>query len=96
MIQTMLVDTPNKGSLNMRNRPAKNADIIANIPNGTPVGVTGEDGDWKQIDYYGTSGWVMAKYLIEPKEDPTGLALVPRNELEKVYDTIGDWLGLRG
>lgn len=96
MPHTMIVDTPDGGSLNMRTKPSTSGDIITRIPNGTPVGVIGETDGWKQLDYDGKNGWVMAQYLIEPSPDPQGQIIVPRDELQKMYDTIGDWLGLRG
>ena len=96
MIHTMLVDTPNGGPLNMREQPTKNTGILTTIPNGTPVGVVDETGDWKKLDYNGMDGWVMAAYLKEPGPDPQGQVIVPKEELQKMYDLIGDWLGLRG
>lgn len=96
MPHTMIVSTPDGGSLNMRTKPSTSGDIITRIPNGTPVNVIGETDGWKQIDYAGKTGWVMESYLVEPSSDPQGQICVPRDELERIYDTIGDWLGLRG
>ena len=96
MVHTMIVDTPDGGSLNMRTKPSTSGDIITRIPNGTPVGVIGETDGWKQLDYAGENGWVMAQYLVEPSPDPQGQIIVPRDELQRMYDTIGNWLGMRG
>ena len=95
-MNTMIVSTPDGGTLNMREQPSKNADIIARIPNGTPVDVIGTTTDWYKLDYNGKEGWVMSKYLTDPSSDPQGQVIVPREELERIYDIIGDWLGLRG
>ena len=96
MIHTMIVSTPDGGTLNMREQPNKSAGIVTKIPNGTPVGVVDEVSGWKKLDYNGLSGWVMAEYLVEPSPDPQGQIVVPKDELQKMYDQIGDWLGLRG
>lgn len=96
MIHTMIVHTDNGGTLNLREQPSKSSGIITTIPNGTPVGVVDTTTDWSKLDYNGLSGWVMSCYLVEPSPDPQGQIIVPRDELELIYDTIGGWLGLRG
>lgn len=96
MIHTMIVHTENGGPLNMREQPSKSSGIITTIPNGTPVGVIDTTTDWSKLDYNGQNGWVMSQYLQEPGPDPQGQVIVPREDLQKIYDTIGDWLGLRG
>lgn len=96
MIHTMIVSTPDGGSLNMREQPSKSSDIVTRIPNGTPVGVVDETSGWKKLDYSGQTGWVMSQYLAEPSPDPQGQVIVPKEELQRIYDEIGNWLGLRG
>lgn len=96
MIHTMLVNTPDGGALNMREQPSKSSGIIAKIQNGTPVGVVDEVFGWKKLEYNGLPGWVMEDYLIEPHDDPQGQIIVPKAELQRIYDLVGDWLGLRG
>ena len=96
MTKTMIVHTENGGTLNLREQPSKQSKIITTIPNGTPVCVTDTTTDWSKLDYNGLTGWVMSSFLVEPSPDSEGQIIVPRDELERIYDTIGDWLGLRG
>ena len=96
MTHMMTVSTPDGGTLNMRKQPNAKAEILYKLPNGTPVDVTDSTTDWSKIEYNGKEGWVMSKYLTEPSSDPQGQVIVPRDELERIYDIIGDWLGLRG
>lgn len=83
------------GALNMRKAPSTSADRITQIPDGSIVDVTAEDNEWCAITYNGKSGYGMRKYLEEEKETGDRVT-VSRAELEKIYDTIGDWLGFRG
>lgn len=94
MIHTMIVNVPDGGMLNMRELPSKSSDIIAKIPNGTPVGVVGEKEGWMHLNYFDQMGWVMGRYLTEPRDDPQGQVIVDKSELKKVYDKIGNWLGM--
>ena len=85
------------GKLNLRSEPSTSAVRIAQIPEGTVLTVTDEttDGSWGRVSYDGKNGWVMTKYLeIVTPED--GMITVNREELQRVYDAIGDMLGLRG
>lgn len=83
------------GGLNMRKSPTMSAEKLTQIPNGTLVTVTEEDGDWGKTSYKNLTGWVLRKYL--EKIDPGEKTItVPRKELEKIYDALGDLLGLRG
>lgn len=85
------------GALNLREEPATSAKRIAQIPDGTVLTVTEENGTgWAKVEYDGYTGWVMMKYLVSDADGGTETVTVSRKELEKLYDTIGDWLGLRG
>lgn len=83
------------GSLNMRRSPETGAERLLQIPDGTILTITEESGEWAKTGYSGKSGWVMKKYLEEIGSDKESV-VVSRKELETLYDTIGDWLGLRG
>ena len=83
------------GMLNMRTGPDTKASRIMQLPVGTVVAVNEEDGEWDQISYAGKTGYVMAKYLTKDTSAST-MVMVSREELEAVYDKIGDMLGLRG
>lgn len=82
------------GALNMRKEPSRSAQLIQQIPDGATVTVTsvGSDGKWALIEYRGSTGYVMMEYLNKNGE----MIQVPKQEVQKIYDTLGDWLGLRG
>lgn len=83
------------GGLNMRRSPENGAERLLQIPDGTILTITEESGEWAKTGYSGKTGWVMKKYLEEIGPDKESI-VVSRKELETLYDTIGDWLGLRG
>lgn len=85
------------GNLNLREQPQKSAERLCQIPDGTIVTVTDEALEWAKTSYAGQTGWVMKAYL-EPVKDGSDddMIVVNRKELEAIYDTIGNWLGLRG
>ena len=83
------------GGLNMRSSPEISAERLLLIPDGTIIKVEEESGEWAKTSYLGKTGWVMKKYLEKIDADKDSV-VVSRKELEKLYDTIGDWLGLRG
>lgn len=83
------------GGLNMRSSPEISAERMLLIPDGTILTVEEESGEWAKTSYLGKTGWVMKKYLEKIDADKDSV-VVSRKELEKLYDTIGDWLGLRG
>lgn len=83
------------GMLNMRAGMSTSAARIMQLPVGSVVAVTEEDGDWLQITYGGKTGYVMAKFV--DKDTAVGAMIsVDRTVLEAIYDEIGDLLGLRG
>lgn len=85
------------GNLNLRAAPDKSAERIDQIPDGTVVTVTEDLAGWSKVIYDGQEGYAMSMYLEEVKpEQDTEMILVPKEELEKMYDMIGGWLGLRG
>ena len=82
-------------------RASPEGERIDRFPEGAIVTVSKEDGDWVFASFNSTQGWVMAKYL--ERFDSNGAVqtgdetvTVPKNLLEKIYDQLGDWLGLRG
>lgn len=83
------------GNLNMREQPSKSAERLCQIPDGSIVTVTDEAVEWAKTSYNGQVGWVMKQFL-EPVGDDKDTVTVNRKELERIYDQIGDWLGLRG
>lgn len=76
------------------------------IPAGTTVEVIESGDKWSRIQTAGKTGWMMSKFLrhdLIPAGDnnqdpspPGDVILVDRARLEKLYDELGDILGLRG
>ena len=92
-----MVHTANGRELNMREQPSKKANIAEEIPNGTILEITDTMPGWAKTKYNGKTGWVKTEFLQAVGGGESGdTVTVSRAELEKIYDTIGDWLGLRG
>jgi len=87
--------------INMREQPTAKSDRIAQIPQGT-IGILLESGDaYSRVRANGTEGYVMNDFLQRTDIGGSGTTQaetveVSKEELQKMYDTIGDWLGLRG
>ena len=56
------VDTPNRGSLNLRPAPKKRGKI-STIPNGTLLSVLSKENTWCRVNYNGIIGYVMTEFL---------------------------------
>ncbi len=84
-------------SVRMRSKPSTFGVILAEIPQGSEAELLGEDGDWSNIKYGGRTGWTKSEFVHTDEPEPGGENVtVKRSALEAIYDTIGDWLGLRG
>ena len=81
--------------VNLRKSPSKSAPQITKISVGTIVSAGPEENGWRQVRYGVDNGWMDSFYLREPDAGPD-IVKVDRKELERIYDQIGDWLGLRG
>ena len=57
------VSTPG-GSLNLRLSPQGNAQVLTTIPQNEFVSLLRSQGDWCLVTYRGTTGYVMARYLV--------------------------------
>ena len=86
------------GKLNLRATTSATSERLASIPKGSRVTVSKEDGAWSFVAWNGLSGWVMSEFLQKDAADDGSEAKVnvPKADLEKMYDQIGDWLGRRG
>ena len=51
------------GTLNLRSRPSRTAPVIASIPNGALLTVTGQWQGWYVVNYNGLVGYVAAQYV---------------------------------
>ena len=83
------------GNLNLRSRPDTASERVAQIPDGSIVTVTEDLAGWSKVSWNGKTGYVKSEYLEEVQADDD-VVTVSRPELQKMYDTLGDWLGLRG
>ncbi|MEG2315923.1 MAG: SH3 domain-containing protein, partial [Clostridia bacterium] len=59
------------GSLNLRQSPDGNAQVLANIPRLAPVLLFSESNGWSYLQYQGTSGYVMSKFLTRENPNST-------------------------
>lgn len=50
-------------TLNLRSGPGTDYDVLAEIPKGTRIVVTAQEGQWCAVRWGGLSGYVMTKYL---------------------------------
>ena len=53
----------NGKKVNMRTRPAQDAGRITQLEPGTSVKVIGSSGSWYEVEYSGTTGYIMKKYV---------------------------------
>lgn len=63
---TGYVNTSNGGSLNLRKTPSDRAGVLAAIPNGAALTVTGKGETWCAVVYNGIAGYAMTKFLYIP------------------------------
>ena len=85
------------GLLNLRKQPSTSATVVVRIPDGATVVVEGDaTGEWCKASYDGREGYVMTKFLQEVGDPDGDDIAVDRATLQDIYDTIGNWLGLRG
>ena len=104
MVATVYSD--NGKPVNFRKKPSMSAALMDQIPVGEQVEVTEQGSEWCLCKWKGKTGHIMTQFLIfgeyVPGENtdstpaPDGMVLVNREELEKVYDMIGNLLGVRG
>jgi hypothetical protein len=82
----------------LRKAASTSSSILAEIPQGSTAELLDDGGTWCKVSWNGLTGYVMGVFVHNgagPAPDP-GNVSVNRAELEKVYDIIGDWRGLRG
>ena len=79
----------------LRASPSKSASYLVRVKSGTIVQAGADENGWRPVRHEGKAGWMMSKYLREPDTGPETVK-VNKAELQRLYDTVGDWLGLRG
>ena len=63
MMNFAIINVPNKGPLNMREKDTGKSKILTKIPNGTSVEVIQLGEEWTKIVFNGKTGYVMTSYL---------------------------------
>ena len=81
--------------INMRSGEGTDRKILKEIPQGSEAELLTYGEKWSKIIYKGTEGYVSSVF-VRKQEVTSETIRVPKKELEKIYDTLGDWLGLRG
>lgn len=61
MRQTATVRASSGSTVNLRKTPG--GDLVTRVPVGATVTVTGERGEWSQIEFSGRAGWMMSRFL---------------------------------
>lgn len=83
----------------LRKAASTGSAILAEIPQGAAAELVQAAGSWSKILYNGVVGYVMSEFVHEdkgkPEPEPEQI-LVNRADLERIYDALGDVLGLRG
>ena len=101
--ETVIIRGGNESaSINLRSGPSKSTRIIGQILQGqaaTLLEVTNDE--WCKVQVNGKTGYVQQVFVKRPSQQteeskPAGTIYVPTAELERIYDTIGGWLGRRG
>ena len=83
--------------IHLRKAASKGSALLDDIPQHSEAELLGGDGAWKQIQWAGKVGYVLAEFVHPATASPESeIVTVPRKELETIYDTLGDFLGLRG
>lgn len=67
--------TTAKGSLNLRNAPSSTARVLRTIPQYDTVQVYQDDGNWCYVNYAGSIGYVMRKFLTYVNTAPTQMPI---------------------
>ena len=103
-VETATVHSDNGKSVKMRAKPSTNCGLYWDIDNGTIVDLLQWKDDWSKIAYDGHTGYMMSQFLIRgevvpgDKDKPIDDAYVTvrRDDLQRLYDLIGDMLATHG
>lgn len=89
--------------INMRSGRGTDYKIIKTIPQGASAELVEAGEKWSKIRYDGVTGYVSSVFVRKEgstmetgTQDDGATVTIRKADLEKIYDTIGDWLGLRG
>lgn len=82
---TVYVNTADKGTLNMREKPEKASKILERIPYKTQLEAEYIDSTWSKVGYNGKIGYVMTEFLSSGKA-------ITKSDLEQIYNSLKDTL----
>ncbi len=82
-------------SLTLREQPTTESAALASIPTDTVVAVSGKLGDWYQVSYEGSTGYINLTYTVESDGPATASALSssPSNRTSASSGTAADYEG---
>ena len=78
------VNTPNHGTVNLRENPTITSKVLAQIPYGTELEATTYNGDWAKITYKDKDGYIMNKFLETSN----------KSDLQRIYNSLSNTLKL--
>lgn len=95
-METVIISGGNPDQpIRLRRAASTASTIMAEIPQGSEATLTEGGGTWNRIEWNGLAGYVMSVFVHKKGDDQENIT-VNRAELERIYDTLGDMLGLRG
>lgn len=97
-------------TVNLRKKPS--GDLLERIPVGSAVTVLEKQGEWWRVTTCGLTGWMKAEFIRlddeqddqgdsgddpEPEDDTDGDYIrVSKAQLRRIYQEVGDMLGIKG
>lgn len=85
----LIVTATSGKTVNMRKQPSTSAPILQQIPLSTEVELIEKSSDlWYKVEYSGTQGYMMAKYLKQKQ------STISQDDLRKVYNSLNETLAL--
>lgn len=80
----------NGGAVRMRANPSTNSKILTTIEPNTEVELLEQMSEWSKIEYKGTTGYMMNKFLITESAAST----ITKSDLQKIYNSLKSTLDL--
>lgn len=79
--ETLRVNSPNDGYLNLRTGPGSQFDIIMHMPHGSQVETLEYAGNWVRVRHQsGTVGWAFRKYMVRYDPHPNQYRVYSPND----------------
>lgn len=84
-----IVTASSGNTVRLRKSPSTAAEVLANVPVDTEVGLISQEGAWWQVSYRDSIGWMMQEFLtpalsypVDLTPVPAGMVLLPRALVE--------------